>query len=482
VGAPSIFAARAPLSRTLTDSLGYSCPFVMSMTALLGWTAVLLLAGGAAWAGGLFRRYITIGPAYKAKVLCTAIFGCGRAIDPRCADEVAADTYWLLRAFQSRVDWVHATVTASFFGLKPRTAVYRPGLGATLLSRGRGLALPMGPVPPLPGTSHRQPADGHVPPALRAVVQAAFSEPDARLLRRTRAVVVVHDGGVIAEQYAPGFAAATPLPGWSMTKGVLGTLIGILVGDGRLSLDDRELLPEWRRPDARADIRLEDLLRMRSGLRFSELYSDLSSDVIQMLFNRPDAGAYAASLPLRSPPGRLWSYSSGTTNILSRIARRVVGESGYLEWPRRVLFDPIGMDSATMEPDASGTFVGSSFMFATARDWARLGQLYLQDGIWQGRRVLPEGWVRFSTTPTAESPGACYGAHWWLKLQTEMGGETAPAARIPADAFHAVGHEGQVLTVVPSRQLVVVRLGLSIHVEAWNHAAFLVDLLDALAV
>jgi len=138
------------------------------------------------------------------------------------------------------------------------------------------------------------------------------------------------------------------------------------------------------------------------------------------------------------------------------------------------------MDSATMEPDASGTFVGSSFMFATARDWARLGQLYLQDGVWEGRRVLPEGWVRFSTTPTAESPGGCYGAHWWLKLQRDVGGETAAAAHIPADAFHAVGHEGQTLTIIPSRRLVVVRLGLSINVEAWNHAAFLADLLEAI--
>jgi CubicO group peptidase (beta-lactamase class C family) len=311
-------------------------------------------------------------------------------------------------------------------------------------------------------------------------VDSAFAEPNRRRLRRTRAVVVVQDGRIVAERYAQGFTENTPFAGWSMTKSVLGALIGVLVGEGRLSLQEKALLPQWKAPDPRADITLEDLLRMRSGLTFSEEYSDLSSDVIEMLFNRSDCAAYAASQPLGSPPGTVWTYSSGTTNILSAIARRVVGEADYIHWPRRVLFDPIGMSSAIMEPDASGTFVGSSFMLAMARDWARFGQLFLQDGVWEGRRIVPDGWVRFSTTPTAQSPDGLYGAHWWLKLQPELGGETPAAARIPADAFFAVGHEGQTLTVIPSLRLVVVRLGLSIYVDAWNHAAFIADLQDAL--
>ena len=199
-----------------------------------------------------------------------------------------------------------------------------------------------------------------------------------------------------------------------------------------------------------------------------------------MLFNQPDAAAYAASLPLQCPVGSTWSYSSGTTNILSAIVRGRVGDAGYFEWPRRALFAPLGMHSAIMEPDASGTFVCSSFMLATARDWARFGQLYLQDGIWNGRRILPEGWVRFSTTPTPQSPGGIFGAHWWLGLRAELGGDSPAAARIPADAFFAVGHEGQVITVIPSRTTVVVRLGLSIYIDAWNHAGFIADVLDAI--
>jgi CubicO group peptidase (beta-lactamase class C family) len=255
--------------------------------------------------------------------------------------------------------------------------------------------------------------------------------------------------------------------------------VGVLVGEGRLSLGDRELMPAWLAPDPRAAITLEDLLRMRSGLAFSEEYANLASDVIEMLFNRDDAAAYAASRPLSAPPGTAWSYASGMTNILSAIARRRIGDADYPSWPRHALFGPIGMHSAVMEPDASGTFVASSFMLATARDWARFGQLFLQDGVWEGRRVLPDGWVRFCTTPTPQSPTGIYGAHWWLGLKPELGGGTAAAARLPGDAFFAVGHEGQVLTVIPSRRLVVVRLGLSIYVDAWNHASFLSDVLDA---
>ncbi|MQA31922.1 MAG: serine hydrolase [Luteitalea sp.] len=442
------------------------------MGHVLRWSALFVVAGAAAWLLARFWRVTAIGAAYKAKVLASTIFGTGRTIDAGRADEVRADSYRALRLFRAHVDPGSRSVTVSFLGLRPRTAIYRAGLGATLappggLARQSDILLPPASAPPWP--------EGGGSAELRRVVESAFSEPDPGRLRRTRAVVVVHDGRIVAERYAPGFTASTRLPGWSMTKSVLGALIGILVADGRLSLQDRELLPQWRAPDPRAEIRLEDLLRMRSGLRFSEAYSDLSSDVIEMLFNRPDTATYAADQPLSVAPGTAWSYSSGTTNILSGLIRRAVGEADYLGWPRRVLFDPIGMNSAFIEPDASGTYVGSSFMLATVRDWARFGQLYLQDGLWDGQRIVPEEWVRFCTSPTPQSPGGIYGAHWWLKLKPELGGETAAAARIPPDAFFAVGHEGQTLTVVPSLRLVVVRLGLSIYLDAWNHAAFLAD-------
>jgi CubicO group peptidase (beta-lactamase class C family) len=452
---------------------------------VLLWGVLLVLAGAAAWSLTRLWRIAAIGSAYKAKVLSSIIFGAGRVIDPQRAAEVSAESYRLLRLISARVNRAERSVTASFLGLRPRSAVYRSGLGATLMDpRKDDPELVEGSGPratglPTPRSFAPWP-EGKGSTALRKVVEDVFTEPDPKKLRRTRAIVVVQDGRIIAERYAEGFSETTPFSGWSMTKSVLSALIGILVGEGRLSLQDQGLLPQWSAADPRAAITLEDLLRMRSGLKFSEVYADFSSDVIEMLFNRSDAAAYAASQPLQFPPGTTWSYSSGTTNILSAVARRVVGEDDYLRWPRQSLFERIGMSSAVIEPDASGTFVGSSFMLATARDWARFGQLYLQDGLWEGQRILPDGWVRFSTSPTPQSPEGIYGAHWWLKLRPELGGATPAASGLPADAFFAVGHEAQTLTVVPSLRLVVVRLGLSIYIDAWNQGGFLADLQDAL--
>ncbi len=432
--------------------------------------AALAAALGAVWGLTRLRRIASVGCSYKAKALASAIFVSGLDPDPERAPEVADEAYRLMRLFRARVDRERKTVTVSFMGLQPRTAAYRPGLGATLTP---------GPLPPPPAWKAPAPAS-ELPfresPALRPILEAAFGEPGPRR-RRTRAVVVLQDGAVVGERYAPGIGADTPLNGWSMTKSVMGALIGTLVGEGKLRLEDRRLLPQWSVPgDTRAEIALEDLLRMRSGLRFSEVYSDPLSDVTRMLFDGYDAAGFAASRPLEAPPGTRWKYASGTTNILSLIARRAAGEADYLSWPRRALFDPLGMTSAIIEPDASGTFIGSSFMFATARDWARFGLLYANGG----RGVLPEGWAAFGASPTPQAPNERYGAHWWLKLSPELGGGTAAAERVPRDAIHALGHEGQCLTVIPSRRLVVVRLGLSIDIKAWNHAAFLADLLDAL--
>ena len=429
-----------------------------------------ILAGLAlAWAFSRLRRVAAVGCSYKAKALASALFVSGLETDAENAPEIADEAYRLMRLFKARVDREAKTVTVSFLGLQPRTAAYRPGLGATLTAS----PLPAF-APPAPVRAAELPFAASA--ALRPVVEAAFTEPGPRR-RRTRAIVVLQDGVVVGEGYAPGITSATPLNGWSMTKSVTGALIGTLVGEGRLALADRKLLAQWRAPgDPRGEIALEDLLRMRSGLRFSEVYADPLSDVTRMLFDGHDAAGFAASRPLEAPPGSAWKYSSGTTNILSLIARRAVGEADYPSWPRRALFDPLGMSSAVLKPDASGTFVGSSFLFATARDWARFGLLYANGG----RGALPEGWAAFGASPTPQAPDGKYGAHWWLKLSSELGGATGAAAALPRDAFHALGHEGQCLTVIPSRRLVVVRLGLSIDIKAWDHAAFLKDVLAAL--
>lgn len=420
----------------------------------------------AAFLAALWRlclsQYVAVGCSYKAKALASGIFVSGLDLEPNSAPDVSDDAYKIMRLFHARVDRDKKTVTASFFGLQPRVAAWRPGFGATLTPG----ALPSAPAPAITRSSGLPVAEV---PALGPVLDAAFAEPRPTL-RRTRAVLVLKDGKIAGERYASGITINTPLNGWSMTKSVMGSLIGILAKSGALSLSDKNLLPEWS-GDGRRDIALEDLLRMRSGLRFSEIYSSPFSDVTRMLYNDGyNAGDYAASRPLEAPPGTKWQYASGTTNILSLIARRKLGEADYPSWPRRALFDPLGMDSAVFETDSTGTFVGSSYLFASARDWARFGAMAAAPGVWRTS----------STTPTPQAPDGKYGAHWWLKLPKELGGGTPADAKIPADSFHALGHEGQCLTVIPSRGLVVVRLGLSIDIKAWNHAQFLADLLAAL--
>ena len=438
-----------------------------------GVVAAVLLA---AW--GLFklRVYLDVGAGYKAKALCSGVFGSGRDLDPQRAPQIHDDAYRLLRPFTARIDRNARLVTASLLGVHPRTAVQRPGFGATL----QALDAPLARVPsssPAPAGPTRAWRHAQGPDALQRLVEEAFTEPNPTRLRRTYAVLVVHDGQIVAERYADGITADMPLPGWSMAKSVLNALIGLLVADGRLALDSRALLPAWTADDPRAAITLEDLLRMRSGLRFSEVYANPWSDVLHMLYRSSDMGAYAASLPVQHPAGSRWSYASGTSNILSLIARRTLGDAAYHTFPRTRLFEPLGMSSAVLEPDASGTFVCSSYMLATARDWARFGQLWAEGGRVDGRALLPESWVRFSTSPTPESDGR-YGAHWWLKLNPDIGGDTAAASRIAPDACFAIGHEGQTLSIIPSRKLVVVRLGASIHIDAWDQAGFIAGIQD----
>lgn len=442
------------------------------MPAIVG--ALLALAAGA----GMLARLGALSRAaagYKVKALASAWFADGRPIDANAADEIASDSYAAMRLFRARVDEGRGVARASLLGLglAERRALRRPGRGAALAYDGL-LAMPA--PSRLPENPWPQGASNL---GLERLAAAAFEEPEPKRQRRTRAILVARDGRLVCERYAPGFGPESTLPGWSMTKSFFGALAGVLVGEGRLRLEQRGLLAQWRTSgDPRGRITLEDLLRMRSGLRFSEVYSDPGSDVVRMLFTLPDAAGFAASRPLTARPGTLWQYSSGTTNILSRLMRETLGDAAYFDFPRRALLEPLGMSGAVLEADASGTFVGSSFLHATARDWARLGELYRLDGVWRGRRLLPEGWTAFCRTPTPQSPRGCYGAHWWLRLARELGGDSPAAARIPGDAFHALGHEGQCLSVIPSKGLVVVRLGLSIYIDAWDHAQFLADVLD----
>ncbi len=271
----------------------------------------------------------------------------------------------------------------------------------------------------------------------------------------TLALLAIHRGRLVAEEYHDGVDRDTTLISWSMAKSITHALVGIAVGDDLLDVASPAPVSEWI-GDPRSAITLQHLLNMRSGLSWVEDYVDGdASDVIDMLFGSgvADHAAYAKAQPLVEPPGNTWLYSSGTTNIICRIIGDVVGDAhGQTEqmdaFIQVRLFDALGMTSAKAQFDPAGTFVGSSYVFATARDFARFGYLYLHDGVWNNRRILPSGWVDHARQVTAQDPdsGLGYGAHWWT-LPSEPG------------SLVACGYEGQYIMVIPERNLVLVRLG-----------------------
>jgi CubicO group peptidase (beta-lactamase class C family) len=445
--------------------------------------SVLLVAAG--WRAA---QIVEIGVAYKAKLVCSGIFVSKRDTNAVLAD-LEVDDLSILKYIGVSTDRSTRTVTTSALGLLRRRAAFRNGIGCALVLD--GLTPPASPtlgaaadtigtrtarldVLTIPGTAPRVARD-----EVAAVVQGAFSEPNPQRPRRTQAVVVVHHGHVVGEQYATGIDADTPLIGWSMAKSVLNALVGVLVKQRRLTLDAPVAIPEWGEPDdPRGSISLDHLLRMSSGLRFDENMENPRADVMRMLLDVGDAAAFATKQVLVAAPGTRWQYSSGTSNIIARVIRNTLrDDSDYLLFPRRALFDRVGMAGAVLETDAAGTFVGSSYMYATARDWARFGMLYLQDGVWGDERILPEWWVAYSRSPAPADPAKRFGAHFWLDVPSEYCGTGTP---LPRDAFHAAGHEAQFVTIVPSRDAVIVRLGRTRYPDAWDHCAFVRDVLAAL--
>lgn len=286
------------------------------------------------------------------------------------------------------------------------------------------------------------------------LMDAAFGENPSAELGETFGTVIVKGGKLVHEQYAPDYGPDRTCPSWSKAKSITHALVGVLVGDGKIDIHAPADVPEWAAPgDPRGRITLDLLLRMSSGLVFREDYvPEHPSDVIAMLWGegKDDTAHFAASFALAHEPGSHWSYASGTTNIVSRCAARAAGASGpdFHRFMRERLFDPLGMKSPTPKFDKAGTFIGSSFCFCRPRDFARFGLLYLRGGIWEGKRLLPEGWADYARTPTWQQAGAeaPYGAHWWLGL-------AGPGS------FSANGFEGQYTVLIPELDMVLVRNG-----------------------
>ena len=301
--------------------------------------------------------------------------------------------------------------------------------------------------------------------ALARAVDQLFSAPETA---ETRAVLVLHDGRVVAERYGTGYHENTRFVSWSMAKTVTGVLIGLLVTDGRLRLDESAPVPAWQRTgDPRGEITLRQLLQMRSGLRHTEAGDPVyESDEVRMLFldGRDAMATHAEAQPLEAVPGRKWEYSSSTTVILADIAARALTASTDPAERRRVmndylrsrLFEPLGMKSMVPEYDAAGTLIGGSLMHATARDWARFGEFLRNKGSVNGAQLVPPGWIEFMTTANPRNPG--YGAQTWLN-RPQPGDRDVPFPGAPRSAFSMNGHLGQFVLVSPADKLTVVRLG-----------------------
>lgn len=419
-----------------------------------------------------------------AKMLCSGIFISGRE-----QHQMHVEDLWWLGMHDARVDHVKNTVSVIQPDGNSRVAIYTgPERGCVLFEKNMRVVDINDPstkprydpssrqervkIPRLQQESH----DAYA--VLQTVVDQAFEVSTNGQLNGSRSIMIVHKDRVVVEKYAPGFSASTRLPGYSLTKGVTNSLVGILVGQGALSLDSRPAMAEWsRQDDSRRDITVDQLLHMTSGLRWYENYTDLTSDVYVMLATKADFAAYAANMPANTPPGMVWEYSTGSTCILGKIIRNVVEKRGddYVSFPRRALFDRIGMSDAVLESDESGTFNGGTSLYATTEDWARLGLLYLHDGVGPDGRVLPEDWVAYTTrrqsVPASESPD--FGALFWLVGDSNLGSD------FPEDIFFGEGFGGQYIFIVPSRKLVIVRLGFALP-DTWDAGAFLRRVLSVL--
>ena len=447
---------------------------------IIGLCTLLLLVGLTIW----LARMARIGAGYAAKVAGSATFVAGRSRE----SIVSGGDLDHIPFVKWKVDEDEQSVTA-WIGLVRQTAVVRPGLGTSLL-HGRSDEKFTAPANETGQDDPRPWPTGDVISVqesanakLNSIIDSAFEEPssDPKHHRGVRAIIVVHNGQVVAEQYAPGFDRHTPLIGWSMTKSLTSALAGILVGQGKIDVLAAPVLPEWGASnDPRSKLTLDHLLRMSSGLEFGEVYDDPLSDVCKMLFATPDAGGYAAAKHLEADPDTVWQYSSGTTNIIAKILRNAVADDASYHAMPHELFKRIGMRHAVIETDPSGTFVGSSFGWATARDWARFGLLYLNDGVWMGERILPEGWVDYCRTPTARAPNGQYGAQWWCNAGTNDDGENRLWPRLPADLFAARGFQGQSINIFPTQKLVVVKLARSSANDPFDEESFLVGVLDAI--
>jgi CubicO group peptidase (beta-lactamase class C family) len=393
--------------------------------------------------------------AYAAKTVCSNVFIAKRDADAVIRTDVQFMEHSVTKLVKIHIDTADRRVEAALFGLFARRyAGYAEGRGCTIVLKDEipdRAAAP--PLPPLAAPDALWPTGETGQASDDRRLRAALNDP---VLQGPgmRAIVVVHDGRIVGETYGEGFNPSTPLLGWSMTKTVNAALVGMVIKDGKLSLDRKGLFPQWA-GDARAEISVADLMAMSSGLEFNE-DQGLVTDPARMEFLERDAVAFARDRALVAAPGRKFHYGSGSSVLLARIWQNAVG-TGARSYPRERLFKPLGMTSAVLESDPSGTFLGEAFLYANAHDWARFGEFLRLGGVWKGQPLLPVGFVDYMRAPTPasdEGRGPVYGrGQVWLAR--------GQGFDLPADTFMLQGSLRQVIAIIPSRKLVILRMGLT---------------------
>jgi len=420
--------------------------------------------------------------AFAARGMCSGVFVMDRQPERVSQEDLS---FFPISLAKTKIDYEEKSVTARVLGLAKRKAVFREGLGAVLVLDIPEEELKASAVPrPDPGydpdtipwpKGELFPAslpEGVAYEKLNAVVENAFDGADDELFKKTLAVAVVYNNTLIGEKYLDPSHEGTLFHGWSQAKSITNAMIGVLVKEGKLNVNNSPDIAEWKN-DGRNEITLDHLLHMTDGLHFEENYFDIS-EVTKMLYASDDMYKFSISNPLEHSPGTVWNYSGGTTNILSGIIRNTIGDdTEYYAFPYEKLFHRIGMLHTLFETDGAGTFVGSSYCYASTRDWARLGLLYLNEGIFEGDTIFQRGWVDYSTEPAPGSHGQ-YGAQIWLQKKDGRYPD------IPEDMFLIDGFQGQRVFVIPSKNLVVVRMGYSMKNFDMND--FLKEIISTLPV
>lgn len=431
-----------------------------------------IVAAGLALGAARARDVPKVATGFLADTICSEMFVSG--LDPKRNLSETTDAMpgagLLTWAMNLQIDRARKEVTVTLFGIGRSHAVYREGLGCTL-EHGQGIAdVALPPDDKQPALLPEIAGPGVVSPqseGLAVALDRAFAEPAQPPYRRTRAIVVMKAGRIIAERYADGVGPDTQLLGFSMTKSVISTLTGILVRQGKLKLDGPAPIAAWQNPDdPRHAITVDQLLRHTAGIALgSSLQASLGSvlePVNTMKYAEDDMANFAERAPLATAPGTAWNYHDGNFLILAHLLRDASGgkPADALAFARRELFAPLGMHHVTLQLDGAGTIEGSGAMMASARDWARFGQLYLNDGVAGGKRILPEGWVNYSATATPNA-WVGIGAGFWTNQGASFGAKFRAEHGWPRDALFAKGTIGQYTIVIPSEGLVIVRLGRS---------------------